>query len=51
VASVLGFRPSCFLLAEIAVSNPAEGMNVCLLCLCVAGRGLCVRPIACSGES
>jgi hypothetical protein len=40
------------LVAEIAVSNPAASMDVCLLCLyavlCCVGRGLCdeliIRP-------
>jgi hypothetical protein len=35
----------CRLVAGVAVSNPARGKDVCLLCLCVllscVGRGLC----------
>jgi hypothetical protein len=40
-------------LARIAGSNPAGGMDVCILwVLCVlSGRGLCDRPITCPEES
>jgi hypothetical protein len=43
------------LVAGIAGSNPAEGMDVCLLCLYVvlscAGRGLCDGLNPCPEES
>jgi hypothetical protein len=43
------------LVAGIAGSNPAQGMEVCLLCLCVmlscADRGLSDRLITCPEES
>jgi hypothetical protein len=38
--------------AGIAGSNPAEGMDVCLLwVLCLSGRGLCDGPIPRPEES
>jgi hypothetical protein len=37
-------------IAEIEGSNPTEGMDVCLFCLCFVGRGLCDGPITLSGE-
>jgi hypothetical protein len=41
------------LIAGIAGSNPAEGMDVCLLCffLCCVGSGLCEEMITLSEES
>jgi hypothetical protein len=43
------------LVAGIAGSNPAPGMDVCLLCLCVVlsyvGRGLCYELITRPEES
>jgi hypothetical protein len=43
------------LVAGIVVSNPAPGMDVCLLCLyvvlCCVGRGLCDGLIARPEES
>jgi hypothetical protein len=43
------------LVAGVAGSNPAEGIDVCLLCLCVvlscAGRDLCDGPITRPEES
>jgi hypothetical protein len=43
------------LVAGVAVSNPAEGMDVCLLCFYVVlscvGRGLCDGPVIRPEES
>jgi len=43
--------PCSHSLAGFAVSNPAGGMDVCLLCRVLSGRGLCDELITRSEES
>ena len=38
-------------LLEIVGSNPTGGMDVCLLCFVLSGRGLCDEPITRPEES